>query len=237
MAISIICTGYANWACAEQVGTKIDGDMHAYDVAPDVITVTLDNFGIEMTDEIDGVGSAQTFRYQEIKVGGVLKTEEFTSTALSILFKVNINKMTNWNVEDFTNDYREASLLVTCAVGQTLNNKDFSSDNFGVGTWLTPESATLYVLGYPNVSRAVTMEMIDGKLEMVIPMVELYNLLSPCWNGATTEGEAKYLPVELVIDFKPTGTNAVTEKDSSYSLNSPCNGWGYVFSAQLAPKT
>ncbi len=258
MAISIICTGYASWSFAEATSLYAESNsmFSAYDVSKQDVTVKLSDFGIEMTTAIDKVGSSQTFQYKTVMLDGKT-TEEFTSTSLSILFKIDIESMKNCAVDGFRQDYREESLIVTCAAENVLDKdengeigddervpKSFDPNEWlGVGYWLTPTIATLKVYGYPNVSHQVSVTInSDGALEMRIPMTELYNLLFPCKNGAlngtkTVDNKTvpyQYLPVELVIDFEQTGEDV--ESDLIYSITVPC-AWRYTFSAQLAPNT
>ena len=239
MAISIVCTGYAAWSFSGSVAGYAEGDtmFKAYTVGPDSTHTTMDlaYLGIEMTNNVDGVGSSQTFRYQTVTVGGT-STEAFTSTSLSILFKVDIDKMEGSDV-----DYREEILLVTCGAKDGNGNTHvFSDSDKEVGYWLTCSNATLYVNGYPNVSLAVDWELnLWSNLAMTIPLTELYNLLLPCKKGAITDGDASYLPVELVIDFTPTGAGNSDTNSEDYdtqSITVPC-GYQYTFSAQFKSKT
>lgn len=246
MAISIVCTGYASWSFAARASHYAEnGAFTAYTVGPNTTPTTLNPayLGIEMTNIIEGVGASQTFRYKTVTVGGT-PTEEFASTSLSILFKVDIDKM-----EGSDADYREEVLLVTCAAKDGTTTRYWKDGGDGdVDYWLTYSSAILYVDGYPNVSLAVDVDVYYpesisdpnyGALKMEIPLTELYNLLLPCKKGAITDGETKYLPVELVLDFTPTGAgNSDTESENydTQSITVPC-GYQYTFSAQLTPKT
>ena len=241
MAISIFCTGYATWTYTKATGGYASGTsmFTSYDTTPEDVEIGLDDFGITMTTAINGVGSAQTFQYKSITAGNT-ETEEFTSTTLSILFKINIEAMKNCELQD----YRNESLRVTCAAAEFSSYlegegyedpyiaKSFAA-NTDVGIWLAYSGAAFYVHGYPNVSRAVPITLdANGNLTMTVPLSELYNLLLPCEKGTVTENGAKYLPVILKIEFTPTGVN--TPGSDSTRISRPCE-WRYTYSAQLIP--
>ncbi|MBQ9785539.1 MAG: hypothetical protein IJW29_08555 [Clostridia bacterium] len=240
MAISIFCTGYATWSYVKQTSAYATGSamFEAFDSERENVEIGLDDFGITMTTSITGVGSSQTFQYKTVTAGSTT-TEAFTSTTLSVLFKVNIDTMAACESQD----YRKESLKVTCtaaeyqAYNETYADKTFAeadaNGTIGVGAWLTLSDAVLKVAGYPNVSRTVSVSInASGVLEITIPLSELYNLLLPCEKGSVTEGGQTYLPVTLEINFTHTGKS--DPSSSTDSLKRPC-GWRYTYAAQLTP--
>ena len=233
MAISIFCTGYASWSFAAQRSATVSGSdfFEVFDGGKNEIPVSLDDFGVGITTDITGVGKSRNFQYKVVSTANE-ERKEFSNTSLSIWFKVDIDAMAAFDKQD----YNDEALLVTCTAEEYNDQQeDFIVRSFapgdGVGLWLEPTAATLYVAGYPNVSRTVAWQVNSrGQLEMTIPLAELYNLLLPCQKGEITEGGATYLPVELVIDFTPT------PEGESDTITRPCS-WQYTFSAQLTPNT
>lgn len=213
MAMSVFCTGYAAWSYVSPYSRDalFTVDLfEAYDVTNAQLTPA--DYGVELlTANSSGTLQAQTFRYHIVTVNGTA-TEQFVSTTLSILLSVDLDKMANADT-----DYRLESLVVTCEVSAT--GADFGASS--IGYWLTvPEQATLKVDGYPNVSRTVSLSLVNGKLEAVIPLTELYNLLLPC-KAPTTPF------MELEIAFAPTG-----QAGDFFPISVPCS-YQYGFSGIL----
>lgn len=234
MAVSIFCTGYAAWSLPGTLEAKLSADnaLSSFNVETQTVTLTLGDYGIEMTTAI-GNTQAKRFEYMQ-STAGTTVTRDFLCTTLSILFKIDDAKLMSCTKRD----YRRESLLITCKAEESGSAIPFE-DHEGkpvkfLSRWLTlNKTATLSVIGYPSAKLTATVSVnSDHNLELAIPLEAIHNLVAPCANGKITENGKTYYPLELSVEFEPTG---VGMSGPAFPLSSPCN-FTYTFGATLTAK-
>ncbi len=233
MVVSLFCTGFASWSIV--IDIQDDAYLTFTSEAYDVEAHVLEEYGIALTSEADGL-KATSFGYVETLVAGGEIVYQPTNSTLSMLLSVDTATMAANE-----NDYREQTLLLTCTAreieldknGNPTGNKPqrtFKSANGVTTHYNAPKFCKLTLNDYPN--RYIMVDLSNNfdssgrinvdVLTIEIPLVQLYNLAKD-YMVKDSNGNLKTPIVIAELEFEPGTTGRV---------DIPAN-WIYTFAAKI----